>query len=148
MSLARERRKVKPKYPDTEEGKRRRQEDFEYCMGYLAQTGYYKNHKETRDMRPRLTLLDLKILETGLYEYKKTLQKYIEEDSKHVGNNVFEREEIRCHKEEQEECDKILQKLRAVQEPIFKKITAFDISYMYAHKILGIGHWTSGGTIQ
>ena len=147
--LDRERRTRKQSYPKTEDGKRQRQRDFEYCMDYIA-ASYSSNCEKIRglnNLRPKLTLLDVKILETGLKQYKERLDKEIEYCKKDP-SDLINAEIIGDIKTDQIECDKILKKLEAVQEPIFNGLTEYDINSMYAHRLTGIGYWTSGCTIN
>lgn len=115
-------------------------EEFEYCMGYIAMTD--SDGKFRLDLK--LPLLEIKILESGLEEYEKSLHMALEGEIKNGDVAEFSIQ----YKSELEACDKILVKLKTLQVPLFAQLSWKDIAEMYHHKILGSCTWTGGGTIQ
>jgi hypothetical protein len=100
-------------------------DDFGYCMGHIAITDYEGKCK----LNTELTLLEIKILETGLEEYKKSLQK-------RQMTRIDKGTDDDPYKSELEACDRILTKLKRPQIPIFTQLTESDISSIYRHSDL------------
>jgi hypothetical protein len=113
--------------------------DFEYCMAYLAQC----NSKADIDVK--LTIQQIKIIESALKEYNGFLDKLEATTPEYQKGGVFEGEP----QGEREAVKELVGKLKQVQMHIFEyELSKKDIDEMRFHPILGGTLWSSGGTIQ
>jgi hypothetical protein len=118
----------------------RKNDDFEYCMNYLARSD------SKREIDVKLTIQQIKIIESGLEEYNGFLYKVEGTTPEYQKGGIWEGE----LPHEREAVKKLEEKLKQVQRRVFEhELSKEDIDEIRYHRLVGgSGFWSSGGTIQ